>query len=316
VFGALRSEDVGTLCLCAGLVLGCGKSAPHVSRTGGGTRIDAGRTDSGGIVDAALAGSQLDREITPLCDGRNQLEFAYTASRGGGGSAASDLQLVLRYADPPLLFIDGQCRYYALEVLRPPAGAQTGLEFSEIRTGVLDPDTRLKLQADLRYSEWGRLGAAIQKVYDTESVSHVIDASPASMTDGRRVVRWWYDSTAPTASAYSSEQVALFFAAPSWAQMLYDQGTPLSGPVRMIVWSQQVGSTPRVDGNPAPWPLARPIWDFAVSYEDYKLKPSFRCLSPHRRRRRKASARPPISPGRRGVLTLVDERKYDPVPGQ
>jgi len=182
-----------------------------------------------------------------LCDGREGLQVALTASNGCAFAPGGEC-LAARHGARYLL-IDGQCNYW---VSNPESTARTG------RNGTIGPALRALLERDLLYQSWPGLGGNHCVAVGDASVLKLGDETATlSCPD---VTEPYYDDVPP-------EFPAAFAGADAVAAALWDAGTDETGPVRIYVvrpYRPDEIATP-----PVPWPLASDPTAIAVDETDF-----------------------------------------------
>jgi hypothetical protein len=139
------------------------------------------------------------------------------------------------------LYVAGDCHYWAWAY--PREGAPHARWFPT-REGQLSPDDANALASDVHYSDWPDLGG-IQCGWG-------FDADAFVLHDKTRAVR----CVGPGGDGP-------FVAAWDWSLRLYNAGTPVSGPMRMVaIVDERADSVGMV---PVPWPLVEPIDSFSVT---------------------------------------------------
>ena len=158
-----------------------------------------------------------------LCDGSTALRFAMQS----GGGNLSGLPAFLSEVGFRLLFIDGQCRYYAMTA-----------PDHEIRTGVLSEADAQSFSDELSLGAWQGLSAS----------SGCFDGGQQTFAFG------------PDRASVSCASTPLTQASDRWLDRLYDAGTPVDGPVRY--WLTEASNERWPESNPEaalPYPLSGPL---------------------------------------------------------
>lgn len=202
------------------------------------TRSDDDETASsdGGVDHRDAGDAQLPpAEVGEICDGSAELRFAaYTVSQGNLDRALRDLQTV----GWSYLYIDGQCHYWTVD----------DLMYRETREGDLTKAQARALAEDFGFGGWDGIEGVWSGgggIHGTWMVVH----------DTRTGVACYFGCTAAPAPV---QAVASRETLDHWIQLLYAEGTPLDGPIRMAFdrWGWEgTGFGDDFSIRPSPWPL-------------------------------------------------------------
>jgi hypothetical protein len=255
-------RTVGTWGCALLLLAGCGDVDKAAS---------AGKTPSG---DASA-------EAPPplaLCDGSAGLRLA---ARGDASGNMQDMGPLFMYElGLYYLFVSGECHYWTWFgglTADPMIPAPPHYLWYPTNEGQLSTQDAAALASDLKYSDWDALGGVVW------NDNTVIDAAFTVLHDQTRKVVC-YGGCVNTGYQgdvlrKAEEVYAAIQAARGWIVRLYDAGTPVDGPMRIIV------TAPRnADGLVwVPWPLKDPIDRFVVQpnpNDPWYVPPSFLITDP------------------------------------
>jgi hypothetical protein len=258
-----RALAVGTS-IALGLVFAaCGdterdtSTGPSSFSTGG----SGGYTGEGGADAADSAPLALQ-----ICDGSSGLRLAMRLWCPGWNEAGRLFIAELGYR---YLFVDGQCHYWAWGIGDGPHDF-----WYPTREGQLSPEDAAALASDLRYSSWDELVPW--------PFSDCSDCCTTVLHDQSRAFSCYGDCGVALAQGdallKAQEVHAATEAADDWLLRLYNAGTPVDGPMRILVI--EVGAPATLTS--VPWPLAEPIEDFIVteSGDPFAAPPSFLITDP------------------------------------
>jgi hypothetical protein len=146
-------------------------------------------------------------------------------------SGPSDmLATVMSELNPPFLFVDGNCRYWA-------RGGSGGISdrWYPIREGVLDARTELELARAMHYEQWPQLEGGFGTIVNDHPVAVVFHNRDHSFAcaDPCRTPK-----ANDGASAFAHVR-QVFEAHSSWIERLYSTGTESRGSVRVALWAQR-----------------------------------------------------------------------------
>jgi hypothetical protein len=211
----------------------------------------------------------VDSAAPPLeiCDGSPGLRLASGLVRCGGWDEPG--QLFIRELGWRYLFVNGQCHYWAWWTRDAPHN-----RWYPTREGQLSPEDAAALASDVRYSSWDEL---VPWPYSdcSDCCTHVLH-------DQTRAFRCYGNCGVSLAQGddllKAQEAFAAIQAAWDWTARLYDAGTPVDGPMRILV--TELGLPDTVTS--VPWPLAEPIEGFVVtgSGDPLAAPPSFLITDP------------------------------------
>jgi hypothetical protein len=170
------------------------------------------------------------------------------------------------------LFVDGQCHYWVRKLADGPHS-----DWYPTREGQLSREDAAALASDLRYSSWEELVPW--------PFSDCADCCTYVLHDQSRAVSCYGDCGVALAQgdalAKAQEVDAVTRAAEDWVLRLYDAGTPVGGPMRILVYADVPPALPGI--VLVPWPLAEPIDGFVVMgspNDPWVLPPSFLIADP------------------------------------
>jgi hypothetical protein len=179
-----------------------------------------------------------------MCDGSPGLRFTF---RIEGGRLPEDGYLFMGELGSEYLFVAGDCHYWAWA---HPRELTPHSRWYSTQEGQLTPDDAKALASDVRYSDWANLSQS--------ACSAGFDAETFVLHDRTRAV----ECTGPAGSS-------AFTAAWDWSLRLYNAGTPVAGPMRILAMVDTRAALP--DMVPAAWPLAEPIGGFVVTHQQMPL---------------------------------------------
>lgn len=185
----------------------------------------------------AAAGSGAPERVEPLCDGTDRIRLGLLSSLGSF-SVASD---AFKYPfGGGFAFVDGHCRYFI-----------DGPALGGIRTGVLDEPAARVLTDEVgfhRLADWQEeIDGKPQYVGCLDGGSSVIRGPSASVYC---ICSCGDDAPDGLAQAMEARQ--------RWLTRLYDQGSPLNGPVRVATESMNFVTSGTVDWMILAWPMSWP----------------------------------------------------------
>lgn len=222
-----------------------GSAEPAVPPPGGTAPADSGSVDPAEANRALAMLDVSDAPERPICDGSDTFTFQRANwNRGWEGSAFG----VLWRNGYAYLRVDGHCRYYAYQGMRP----------DPVVTGMLSGEEATQLAADVEYAGWplldgltatgGTADNALEQLYDGK---HALFCA--------RGCRW---GAAPQDEEAAARLTPWFDAADEWRQRLLERGTPLQGDVRLAI---ELKEDIIHSGGYLEWPLAEPIETFLVA---------------------------------------------------
>ena len=183
-----------------------------------------------------------DSATATICDGSNAIRFSFRNI--GGGSVLPGSQ-VLGENGSNFLIVDGQCHFWALEN-----------EYSDVRAGNLTDSQENSLSTALRLSSWRELrGDYTDSLCDGPTREYRFAGSKIAVYSacggGSSPVSW------------------LLNPALSQLQAIYDNGTPIDGPVRVVLVSEPADAfwpTWWID-NSVRWPSTTDPKSIALTYD-------------------------------------------------
>jgi hypothetical protein len=173
-----------------------------------------------------------------LCDGTDQIRFAYQVAGGGPVMPGSE---VLSENGFVYLLVSGTCHYWALQDVQ---GA--------VREGELSAAAAASFTTELRLGMWSDLPPQGPSCPDAPS-------AVVRFADDR------YELPSPCPAQDAGAGTALADAVRARAQSLHDAGAPVAGSVRFVLVMEGADWSTAVRERAAPWPLAEAAADVALT---------------------------------------------------
>jgi hypothetical protein len=199
-----------------------------VSRDAHVSTLPDGRADAG--CDGAVWGAP-----SKICDGstKRRLSMVVVSDLGRVGG-----EQMLLFENGGFVHVTGDCRYWV------------GGGYGRTLTGLLG-DFEAKLASDIFYGQWVERGLA----KNWGPPDGLFDASATTFSDGNDRLAVAYAGGAGVIHGAPPEVYALWRAAGDWTQRLMATGTPVQGPLRIVVYD----GYPTLAVPPATWPLSWPL---------------------------------------------------------
>ena len=221
--------------LCA---VGCAESKTLGEGTKGVNHDGPAVTSDADHASPAVAGSGAPELVEPLCNGTDQIRLGLLSSPGSFSVASYAFKYPFGGG---LAVVDGRCRYFV-----------DGPRLGGIRSGVLDEPTARALADEVgfhRLAEW-------QKQIESKS------QSGGCFDGGSSIIRGPSASVSCMCSSCGADapdglQQAME-ARQRWWTRLYDQGSPLSGPLRVATERENFVTSGTVDWMILAWPMSWP----------------------------------------------------------
>jgi hypothetical protein len=144
--------------------------------------------------------------------------------------------------------IDGACNYWVLQ----------GRDRAPIKQGTLNASEAKQLSGDVRFTEWSR--------WDSVVVESDFQDIPAQtlLGDGNEFVCFGLCEAprSPEDQTVASELRPIFQNAESWLERLNGQGTPVTGPVRVVGWTSTLAGDQWV-------PEAISQWQASIDLDEF-----------------------------------------------
>jgi hypothetical protein len=232
------------------LLWACSSRDPELvsAGTGNGTTGN-GTTGNGTTGNGTESAPANGASGAPICTGGEAIRFQYGMEAVGAGHSA-----LLTRNGSSYLRVDGNCNYWALR----------GSDRDAIRRGVLSAREAAELASEVHYTQW-------QLWYGRHGYASVSDAVPMVFGDPHGEFACSDGCRSPAPSdvdpAWQVEVRPIFEVADDWLTRKYEEGAPVSGPVRVIGRVSALDRRYWLPEALSAWTLAQPLDD--VVFPEY-----------------------------------------------